>query len=927
MARATLAATTLLTTTMAAALLMTGLAACERTQDTNALLADARQYRQKGQTRAAIIQLKNVVQKEPENAPARILLAELYVDIGDAISAEKELRRAQALGMKPAELLPRLGKVMLMQGQFQKILDDFKAAPATQDQTELTLLRASAFLGLGEIEQARGLFEFVLKKTPDQGGALLGLAKIAAASQDMAAATSLIKQVLARHPADVDALRLQGDVLRLQGKNDAAMLVYAQILALRPENSQTLIDMASLHIQAGKFTEARAAIAAARKTTPNSLLVLYTQALLDFREKKFKPALDALQQVLRVAPDHMPSILLMGSVQVALGSDQQAEQYLQKFLDANPRNAYASKQLAAVELKSGKPDAALDLLGPLLPTGQNDVELLALTGQAQMGAKHFSQAAALFQKASDLAPHAAGLHTGLGMSLLGMGENARATAELESAATMDGGNVQAGILLVMTYLNTKQFDKALTAVSALERRQEKNPMVHNLKGGVLIAKRDIAAARASFQQALVLNPVYLPALENLVQLDLLEKKPEQAKQRFEAALDKDKKNVSLMAALAKLAATQGDKAETARWLERASAENPDALAPAMSLASFYLRTGKNEKSLVLAQKIQASNPASPEALTLLAQIQFGNGNYDAALESFAKLAALQPASAAVQLGMAQVQMKLKDQAGALESARKALQLQADSMEAQVVAVTLLAEQKKYPEALAIAQTAQRQRPQAPAGLTLEGNVWMAQNKPLEALKAYERAFSLKKDGLLLIKIHDSLMLAGKTQDARLRLTQWLLAHPTDIPIRLFAASEKLASKEYLPAIDDLEKIVGQAPNHVIALNDLAWACQQQGDKRALGFAERAFKLAPGNPEIIDTLAWILVEQGDVTRAVPLLEKARALAPNATEIRYHLGMGLVKAGDKRAARTLFEQMLASKSDFPKRDEVKALLARL
>ena len=927
MARSTMNARTLLGSTMAATLLVSSLAACNHPQDTSSLLADARQFRQKGQAKAAIIQLKNVVQKEPNNAQARVLLAELYIDLGDAPSAEKELQKAQALGIKAQDILPQLGKVMLMQGQFEKLLDEIKAAPAGPNQAEIAILRANASLGLGKTDQAGELFEFVLKKIPDHAGALLGLARIALASQQFSSATRLIEQALAKHPADIDVLRLKGDGLRMQGKNDAARLAYGQILVLRPDNVQAHIDMANLDIQSGKFSDAAAAIAAARKVAPNGLIVLHAQALLDFREKKFKSSLESLQKVLSVLPDHMPSVLLMGSVQLALGSDQQAEQYLQKFLNANPRHIYASKLLATIALKNGKPNVAIGLLLPVLQVDKNNIELLALAGEAQMRGRHFSQAAELFQKASDLTPQAAGLHTALGVSRMGMGESARAIAELERAVTLDAKGTQAGVLLVMTHLRNKDYDKALLSVTAMERQQEKNPMVHNLKGGVFLAKQDFVAARSSFQKALLIDPVYLPALENLVQLDRLDKKPEQSRQRYEAALAGDKKNVGLMTALAKLAAAQGDVAETGRWLERASNENPDALAPAMTLADFYHRSGQKEKALVLAQKLQASNQANPEALDLLAQIQYDTGNYDTALDSLARLAVMQPTSAALQLRLAQVQVKLKDQASALESARKAMHLAPDSLEAQTLTMALLMDKKSYPEALAIAQMAQKQHPEAPAGLVLEGDVWVAHGKPLDALKAYERAFGLSKTGPLFLKIHASLMRAGKTQDARLRITQWLQEHPADVNVRFYFAAEKLRAGEYKPAIEQYELIIKQVPDHIIALNDLAWACQQEKDMRALDFAERAFKLAPGNPAILDTLGWILVEQGDAVRAVSLLQKASAAAPNATDIRYHLGMGLVKAGDKRAARTLFEQMLASNSAFPKRDEVKALLAKL
>ncbi len=912
----------------AALLLLTlTLTACNTARDTDSLMAEARQYRAKGETKAAIIELKNALQKAPDNARARLLLGEVYIESGDTASAEKEMRKAGELGIGDVELMPRLGKVMLMQAQFKKLLDDVKPDPASPHQTELLVLRANAYLGLGETAQAQAQFDELLVKNPDLPEAMLGLAKIAALSQHLDLATQTIERALAKHPDNIECLRFKGDLLRLQGKDAAALLAYKQILTLQPNNTQAHIDSATLLIQAKKLAKARSEIDAARKNAPGTLPVIYTQALLDFQDARYPAARDALQQILRVMPEHMPSILLMGSVQLAMGSYLEAELSMRKFLDANPRHVYASKRLAGLLLKGGKADDAIAVLDPLLEANRTDVELLALAGQAQMQARHFAKAADYFQAASDLAPQTASLHTSLGLSRLGAGESARAVGELEQASALDDKSGRAGILLAMTHLRNKEYDKALLAVEAMERRDGKNPLVKNMKGGILLSKNDLAGARAGFEQALVLDPAYLPALENLAQMDLAEKKPERARQRYEAALAKDKKNVGLMTALAKLAFAQNNNAEAVRWLERATSERPDALTPALLLANLYQRSGEKEKSLKLAQALQTAHPNNPDTLALLARIQIANGNYDAGLESYTRLAELQPASAAVQLSIAYAQVALKDKDGALASVKKALRLKEDWFEAQVLAATLLVESKSYPEALAIAQTVQRQRADLPAGLTLEGDIWMAQHKPQEALQAYERAFKMSKLAPLAIKIHQALLLAGKTKEADLQAGQWLQQHPTDLSVQLYLASANLAEGRYKPAISLFEAVIRQDPKNVVALNNLAWAYQHEKDERALATAERAYQLAGTSPGILDTLGWILLEKGDTARALPLLQKARALAPDATEIGYHLGLGLMKSGDKRAARTQFEQLLATNKDFPKRPEVKAMLESL
>jgi putative PEP-CTERM system TPR-repeat lipoprotein len=913
-----------LTTTIITALLLSNLVACTASTSPDQLLLEAQQYRQKGDKKAAIIQLKNLLQQQPNHAQARLLLGRLYVESGDPVSAEKELRKAITLGA--SDVMPDLGKALLMQGQFDKVLAEIKQDARNPDQAEITILHANAQLGLANVASAKALFEQVLKKNPDLSDALLGLARIALAEQQLDVATRLIEHALAKNPDAIDCLRFNGDLLRMQGKNDAAHLAYSKILKLKPDNIQAHIDIANLSIQVGKLADAKTAIEAARKIAPNHLLVVYTHAMVDFREGKYKPAMESLQQVLRAVPDHMPSLLLMGTVQLALGSDQQAELYLRKFIDMSPGHVYANKILASIALKNNNPEAAITLLMPLLEKEQNDPGLLAMVGDAQMRTRHYSKAADYFQKASDLAPQSAKMHLAIGINRLGLGENARAIAELERAASLDTKNTEAGTLLVMTHLRNKDYDKALVAVNAMELQHGKNPLVANLKGGVFLARQELTNARASFQQALTLDAGYLPALDNLTQLDLLDKKPEQARQRYEAALAKDKKNAGLMTALAQLASAQGNGAEAIRWLERAASDNPDSLPSALLLADAYQRSGAKEKALTLAQKIQAAHPSHAGALGLLAEIQFGNGKYNQALENYRKLTTLKPDSAALQMRIARVQVAQNDLDGALDSARNALALQADALEAQALAVALLIKKSSFPEALAMAKTVQQQRPSSPVGLMFEGDTFAAQNKLPEALQAYERGFKISKDGKLLLKIHQSLMQAGKLQEADARLVQWLQEHPTDLAIRLYFAGTKLSSKQYKLAMQEYEKIILQDPKNVIALNDMAWSCQQEKDSRALSFAERAFALDPGNPAVLDTLGWILLEHGDTTRAVSLLQKASALAPLAPEIRYHLGMGLVKAGDRHGARKQFEQLLAENKNFAKRDEIETMLAK-
>lgn len=903
-------------------LLLLSISACQRWQSNEQLLAQARQYRLEGKDRAAVIELKNALQKDPQDGAARTLLGQVYLEQGDVLSAEKELRRAQSLGMGKDAILPLLGQALLLQGAFDKVLAEIDAAPA---HPQWMALRADALYGQGKQDQAEAMYNELLRQQPGYSAAQLGLARIAAARNQSDGAMLLVNQVAAAHPDDVDALRLRADLLHTQANNDAAIQDYLRIAQLRPEQAEARVDIANLQLQAGRYAQAEAEMAYARKIAPNNLLVVYTQALLDFREGKLQPALDQLQLVLRVAPDHMPSVLLMGSVQLGLGSLPQAEQYLRKFLENYPHNLYATKLLSSVMLKNSQPEAATALLAPLLDANPDDPELMAVAGEAYMRTRQFGKAEVYFQKAATLAPKMAMLHTALGMTRLAQGDSARAIGELERASSLDAANPRAGVMLVLTYLRGKQNAKALDSVNHLLQQQGNNPLLHNLKGGVLMANKDIAGARASFTQAAALDPLYPPALENLAQLDLMEKQPDRARQRFIAALAQDKKNAAIMTMLAKLATSQGHHAEAEHWLELSSKDNPDALAPALLLANFYTKSGDAQKSLPLAQKLQAINPSSPDALALLAEAQSRSGNHEAALENFHKLALLLPASAAVQMRIATTQMTLNDLPSALASLQKALVLQSDFPAARAALVKLLAERGDYTQASAVARVLRQQHPDAPLGYKLDGDILMAQNKPILALALYQQAYALDQSGPVLIPLFNALKLAGRNSEADAHMLQWLQQHPTDTPTRLHYASSLQADHQYPAAIAQLEQIIQRDPSNMVALNDLAWACLQLHDGRALAFAERARTLAPDNPAVLDTLGWILAQQGDSTRALPLLRRAAQQAPTVEDIRYHLGLTLMKSGDARAARPELERLLKSPS-VTRRVEVQALLAQ-
>ncbi|MGH6613154.1 tetratricopeptide repeat protein [Sphingomonas sp.] len=111
------------------------------------------------------------------------------------------------------------------------------------------------------------------------------------------------------------------------------------------------------------------------------------------------------------------------------------------------------------------------------------------------------------------------------------------------------------------------------------------------------------------------------------------------------------------------------------------------------------------------------------------------------------------------------------------------------------------------------------------------------------------------------------------------------------------------AKRWPEARKALEKAVALAPDEPLALNYLAYARIERGEKVAESRAmlERASSLAPDDASVTDSLAWAYFRTGDAPRALPLLERAARAEPANGDIAEHLGDAYWAVGRRYEAR--------------------------
>lgn len=886
----------------------------------------AKDFDDKGELKASILELKNAVQKNPNGPQSRLLLGQLYIKAGVGPSAEKELRQAQKLGINVETIKIPLGEALLLQQKFNETLEEIQVTDktSTQNRAKILSLRGDAKLGLGQLDEACQLYAQSKAIDSQQTGAYRGLAQCAMAKGNLDQAVQHLNAALKIDGKSAKNWILLADIEVGRNNFPAAEKAYEQALKVSPENPATHLAIAAFQIRQGDAKAAEKHLDEFKaKFGGNDLRWHSLKALLAFQRNHLEDADNHLAQILRVQSGHIPTLFLAGVTNYGLGRHEQASGQLSKVLNVAPGLKPARIILSSIKLKQGQVDEAEALLEPMDVERSSDPLLLSLAGQIALAKGDRQQADRYIALASRIDPKQASLSSTPVAPASPEIHAALNQLMMPGAAGMRSSETDAGLILAL--IQRKEFDKALAAIARLEKKQPNNPAVHNMRGVISLARQDWSGARRNFDKAVALNSDYVEAAANLAELDLREGNPSAASQRMNQFLKRNPGNAHAMLVMADISARQGQEQAYREWLEKARRAQPDFLDPALRLGRYHLAKGDPLKALDVARQLMVSHPSNPAAMELLAQSQLAAGDKDNAIVSFAKLTAIAPQYADAHLQLAKLQIEKKNLSAARSTLAKTVAMKPDFYEALYSLAMLEIDAKKPEEALKAARDSQNRAPKSPAGLIVEGDVQMRLGKYTEAAQSFEKALAMADSGPVQIKLHQALRRGGQVQAADARLQQWMKVHPRDIGTRYYLGEVYMQARNHKQAIDHFKAVVQLAPQHAMAINNLAWLYDQEKNPLALQTAEQAYKLSPDSSTVQDTLGWILLREGQTARSLELL--SQAATSKDPSIQFHYATALAKSGNKDKARSLLKQLLASNRNFPEAKQAETLLKQL
>ncbi|RVU30406.1 XrtA/PEP-CTERM system TPR-repeat protein PrsT [Neptunomonas marina] len=816
---------------------------------------------QKEDLKTCEIELKNALQQTPDHSKARFLLGKLYYDIGNYQGAAKELRHALAGAATELDVYPLFAKAMLKSDDAETLLS--KSEVGATDTPELQALKqafsASAQLQLGKRAEAEATLAKVLTNANPPVQARILEARIAASKGQLDQAITLLDNVLASEPNNIDALFLKAEVFK--DKSDVAQLessYQAAVDAIKLEKSfqrfLALRGLAHAQILASKADAARTTVETIESSFFKRLLkddpqLIYVQTLLAYDKKDFTSAKELGERLLGNTEQFPAVLLLLGTINTQQGNLEQGESQLAQFSQKYPNHEPSRKLLSYIHLQKQNPQQALDTLKPSI-NDSSDLPTLKLIANAALQTGDTKASKQYFEKALGKAPDDSSLRLGLIRSFIFEENYDEAIEELNELAKDEANRLFANLSIVRVYIKSKDYDNALATLETLSEEEKAHPLVDTMKGTILLMQNDKPAGKEALLAALEKEANYVPALRQLAIVAAQEEDTEQAQAYFQQALDNSPSETKIAEEFAGYLTYLNKDEESLEVLKKAQEATPSEDV-ALQIAFRHLENKQPLKAFSALTPYKDSGSA--EVHVFLGHSYMQQEEYTQALDAYKKAETFKPKSAFIHYLKAAPLRSLERVDEARDSLQKSLELNPDAVPTILALGQLEAMQGNFDYAIKALSGAIKRDPNNAQLIGITAAIVAKSGNREEAQKLYLKSFDLLPTAALAEQIAANYLQSNTPEQAAPFLERATNKITDSARLHNLLASIYIDQGEQNKAIDQFEKAVSADESDARALNNLAWLIKESDTERAYGYAQKALQLDPENSAIKDTV--------------------------------------------------------------------------
>ena len=839
------------------------------TVDSSQVVVRAESYLSQGQYRAASIEARKILQENPGNVDAHVIIARILLEIGQPLAAISQLEQLE--NVKEPRYLLTLADAYIQRGKYysaHEVLEGNRSALQSANDYKFHLLLAKTLQGLQQYEKAERTFaratELAGSNTDKKVRALIAQARFFIARKNIEKAEQYLDQALALDK-NSEALLHKGSLAYKRGDYEQAEDYLSNALIeldntdiITPTKVQILKGLVETLTQSGRSSEALIYSKLLAEAAPNAEQNQnkFMQALKFYQEGKLEEAEKLLSEVYSGGANEYSGRML-GLINAIQGDLAEADTFLSEHIDPETASSKAIRVLAETKLRLNQTDEALGILEEKVAQSPNDPEILSIYGLALLTAGQTDKAVDTIQKALAIQPDKPRLRVALAKIYMSREQFDKAREQLVTAYETSPEDEDVVVTLGKLYVASNDMKKAQELGKDLLKQAPDSAFSHGFAGSIAFAARDFDTAITHYKKAKSLDSANKAAQFGLARAYIGKGDYRQAIAELQGVIESEPNSPQVYKAFVAAHELNNTVDQALKEIQLVADKDIQAWAPLTVLAEYHMRQRRPEQAVSLVEQALTRNAVAeyPKNVALAAYHMAATaalqaGNYDDARELLLK---------GLQLAPEDIRFLAMLTATELKSGH---QREAEKILAQLEA----------------------SHPDSTVALELRGDMKVTDNQLSEALLVYEKAWSKEPSDSVGNKIYRIKAKLSNEPEAFLRQWQQLMPNSESAAILQAIALQKASDEN--AAMAQYEKVLKINPRSLTAINNLAWLKFEEGKPGALELAQKGSELYPESAAMLDTYGWILLQSGQKSEGRKVLEKAHKLAPDNEEIRKH-----------------------------------------
>ncbi|WP_137165790.1 XrtA/PEP-CTERM system TPR-repeat protein PrsT [Salinimonas lutimaris] len=869
-------------------------------------LSAAQGYLQQNNADAAIIEYKNAIKQDPKAAAPRFELGRLYLVTSQFEAAEKELNRALDLGHPASEVIPLLSQAYQRSGAENALVEmDYQVSGMSVDeQAEVGFYKLQALVELNKKQDALALVKEL--NSLDTDSIYKGLSQtypdiMSEQYQRALRDTEFLRQ---QSPDNKDILSQLGRLYALTRQPEAAIDVYSHYVEKFPEDKVKQFALISLLIESRQMEQAKPYVATLLKQYPKNGLLNQYQGLIDSASGNYEAALSHLEKAIQSGQSSPAARLVAGFAAYQLKDYSAASQHLTMIASNLPDNHPGLRMLADALLRQGESEEASDILSRVGGDSQADAALFSKAGFQLLREGNVVDAKKMIERSGESSTSAEDLAR-LGVLQLSVND-VDGVMNLESALEQAPDNVATQKTLLAAYVRTNQTDKARELAQQWISNDDSSPIPRVYLAEVEMKAGNMEQAETLLNEAAQLAPEDRELALARIKFDVIGKQFDKARQGLQQLLNKSAGDAQVLALWYGLEMQQQQSAAPVRKkAEQALTRDPENLQLRLLVARMWFAENNSGKVLSTLESIQADSEAPPSFWNLKGQTLIRENRLSDAKNHYKKWVSLFPLDKSAVLG----KLLLDDAQGryeeAVATANSFLNKRPDN-QVKVLKAYFLALQKKVKPAREVLDSLPAGVQALPFVRGVEARINLLDGRGDKALDDAKTAYADSPNAKNVVLVVASYESENKKQQAFDFLKQHYEKHPQDVRSTMLYA-ERLIRQSPAQAASVYNQVLEQLPDNFVVLNNLAYLYLEQGElKKAEPLARRAVAQQPKNAESVDTLAQILVKQNRRQEALSAYDRVDMDKVSNDEVYLNYVELLINADKRQLAQRRLQQ---------------------